>query len=193
MLIFFIILALLLFVMILLFFGVRVGKQGIYFWKKSPNFGRPIRYIIIHGTGLTSDKEALSYLRDKSKEVSCHYFIDSKGTLFQLVRDSDIAWHAGESFWGNDKSLNFTSLGIELFNPSAGNGKAYTAQQYRTLIKLLNLLINKYDIPVSNVLGHCDIAPDRKTDPGYLFDWDRLYYANVCDLSRVQKRGRCER
>lgn len=148
-------------------------------WKPSASFGRPIRYIILHGTGMVSEQAALERLCSVAHPVSCHYFIGADGNLYQLVEDKEIAWHAGVSQWGKDKSLNFTSLGIELFNPSAGNQVPYTEAQYQRLIELLEYLLPKYQIPKENVLGHSDIAPGRKTDPGYLFDWKRLYIEGV--------------
>jgi N-acetylmuramoyl-L-alanine amidase len=148
-------------------------------WKPSASFGRPIRYIILHGTGMASEQAALERLCSIDHPVSSHYFIGANGNLYQLVEDKEIAWHAGISEWGKDKSLNFTSLGVELFNPSAGNKSPYTEAQYQALIKLLENLLQQYQIPEENVLGHSDIAPGRKTDPGYLFDWQRLYRAGV--------------
>lgn len=148
-------------------------------WMPSPNFGRPIRYIIIHGTGMKSNEDALNRLRDPLFQVSSHYFIDSRGNNYQLVKESEIAWHAGESCWGKDRSINFTSIGIELFNPTAGKATPYNDEQYITLISLLKYLLEKYNIQLENVLGHSDIAPDRKTDPGEYFDWERLNKSNT--------------
>lgn len=150
-----------------------------YVWKPSPSFGRPIRYVILHGTGMQSEEAALERLCSPEHPISCHYFIGERGCLYQLIDDKEIAWHAGESWWGKDKSLNFTSIGIELYNPTAGNGINYTEAQYQTLIQLLQLLLSKYNISKENVLGHSDIAHGRKTDPGWLFDWDRLYRSGV--------------
>lgn len=141
---------------------------------KSPNFGRDIRYIIIHGTGMKSADMALSWLCNPESKVSCHYFIDDKGNVTQLVEDSDVAWHAGVSQWKDDRSLNYTSIGIELFNPSAGNRYPYSEAQYKSLLYLLKLLMEKYSIPKRNILGHSDIAPMRKNDPGVYFNWDLI-------------------
>ncbi len=152
---------------------VSYQKPKIIF-SYSPNFGRPIRYIIIHGSGMNSDKEVLERLCSPDSKVSCHYMICQDGTIHQLVDDREIAWHAGVSKWKKDKSLNFTSLGIELFNSSAGNRSPYKKEQYCALLELLKYLISTYSIPLDNILGHSDIAPDRKSDPGVYFDWYRV-------------------
>ncbi len=144
------------------------------------NKGRPIRYIIIHGTGMKSEEQVINHFRDKDAEVSSHYLIGEDGKIVQFVRDSEIAWHAGKSKWKNERSLNFSSIGIELFNKSAGKCDAYTDRQYVVLISLLTHLVNKYKILPKNILGHSDVAPNRKTDPGECFDWDRLFRKNLC-------------
>ncbi len=151
-------------------------------WRPSPNFSArtgKIEYIVLHGTGKKNDKEALSHLCNPKTEVSCHYYITEKGKLYQLVGDADVAWHAGVSAWGAAKSLNFNSIGIELFNSTAGNGKGYNLTQMKTLVELLSYLIEQYGIPLENVLGHSDIAPARKTDPGRFFNWFYLYWSGV--------------
>jgi N-acetyl-anhydromuramyl-L-alanine amidase AmpD len=114
-------------------------------------------------------------LCSKEHEVSAHYFISSYGVIYQLVKDEDVAWHAGVSAWGDMKSLNFNSIGIEIFNSTAGNSLPYKGLQYKALYRLMAFLLYVYKIPIKNVLGHSDIAPDRKTDPGYLFHWQGLY------------------
>jgi N-acetylmuramoyl-L-alanine amidase len=159
-------------------------------WTPSPNFGRDIRYIIIHGTGLIDDESALSRLRDPSFKVSSHYFISSLGVIHQLVKDEDVAWHAGESQWKSDKSLNYVSLGIELFNSTAGMKTPYTEEQYLSLISILSYLIDKYSIPLENILGHSEIAPMRKSDPGVFFEWSRLYNGGVAKETETLKKIR---
>lgn len=152
-------------------------------WMPSPNFSKrekEIKYIILHGTWMESTKEALDRLCDASAEVSCHYLIDEEGKLFQLVKDSEVAWHAGLSAWGEDVSLNQYSLGIELSH-SGDFEKPYTKKQYDSLVELLKILNAIHRISPSKVLAHSDIAPDRKNDPGPMFEWQRLYEAGVAE------------
>lgn len=147
-------------------------------WRYSPNFSSrnvPIDSIILHGTGKRSDAEVVQCFCDSENQLSAHYFIASTGVIYQFVQDQNVAWHAGISAWKDMTSLNFNSIGIELFNPTAGNGKPYVKPQYEALYKLMSYLINTYNIPLKNVLGHSDVAPDRKTDPGCFFEWNGLY------------------
>lgn len=149
-------------------------------WTPSPNFSKreqKIKYIVLHGTWMQSTQDALDRLCDKEAGVSCHYLIDEKGKLFQLVKDSCVAWHAGISAWKDDVSLNQYSLGIELSNP--GDGSPYTEAQYKSLTILLKVLLSIHKLEGNAVLAHSDIAPDRKNDPGAAFDWQRLYAADA--------------
>ncbi|MFT7144875.1 MAG: N-acetylmuramoyl-L-alanine amidase [Alphaproteobacteria bacterium] len=162
-------------------------KKPSVIWRPSPNFGErsyegfpvPINAIVIHGTGMKTHHDVLRRLRDPYFEVSAHYYISSTGKLYQLVKDEYKAWHAGVSAWGNMHHLNCNSIGIELFNTTAGNKKPYTKAQYETLAQLLHYLIETYKIPLEHVLGHSDIASIRetnhRTDPGMFFDWQFLY------------------
>jgi len=144
----------------------------------SPNFNlrkrsiKVIKYIIFHYTGMKSDRSAISKLTDFNSKVSCHYYIGKNGNLIQMVPDLYIAWHAGISKWKNDKLLNKTSIGIEISNPGHDNGyEAFKKKQLKCLIKITKLLIKKYTIKKQNILGHSDIAPLRKKDPGEKFPW----------------------
>jgi N-acetylmuramoyl-L-alanine amidase len=152
-------------------------------WQPSPNFSnreQDIKYIILHGTWMQSTQEALDRLCDEASEVSCHYLIDEDGTLYQLVKDSQVAWHAGLSAWGEDISLNQYSIGVELSH-SGDLSKPYTDKQYETLVHLLGILVEVHDIAPSRILGHSDIAPDRKNDPGPQFNWQYLYDKGVAE------------
>lgn len=143
----------------------------------SPNYENrinPIEYIIIHSTQMSSDKEALERLCCPEAKVSCHYFINQQGLLYRLVEDDKVAWHAGISSWENKVSLNHYSLGIEISNPDAEGSVPYHECQYIALEKLLENLMQTYNIPAQNILGHCHIAPERKTDPNPHFNWQRL-------------------
>tara|TARA_Y100001970_G_scaffold287791_1_gene413317 strand:+ start:713 stop:1447 length:735 start_codon:yes stop_codon:yes gene_type:complete len=144
----------------------------------SPNFDsvkrskKNIKYIIFHYTGMKSDKLAISKLTSFNSKVSCHYYIDKNGNLIQLVPDLYIAWHAGKSYWKNDKLLNSHSIGIEISNPGHEHGyKAFKKRQIKSLINITKYLMKKYKIKGKNILGHSDIAPLRKKDPGEKFPW----------------------
>ena len=147
----------------------------------SPNFNldkrgkKNIKYLIYHYTGMKNDKLAIRKLTNFNSKVSCHYYINQKGNLIQLVPDLYIAWHAGQSCWKNSKFLNKSSIGIEISNPGHEHGyKAFKTKQIKCLIKISNLLIKKYRIKRQNILGHSDIAPLRKKDPGEKFPWKLL-------------------
>ena len=147
---------------------------------KSPNFNKRrdmdlLDAIIIHYTGMQNSESALNYLCNKKSKVSSHYFINEEGQIFQLVDDFNIAWHAGVSKWLKRKNLNDTSIGIELVNPGHEHGyEVFSEKQYESLEQLIKLLFSKYNIKKDWVLGHSDIAPSRKLDPGENFDWYRL-------------------
>ena len=147
----------------------------------SPNYSKVIRksdeikYIIIHYTGMQSKRASINRLKNSKYKVSCHYLIDRNGTLIQMVNDNKIAWHAGKSKWKNIINLNKASLGIELVNRGHKLGyEKYTIKQINKLIKLCVLLKKKYKIKFSSILGHSDIAPLRKIDPGEKFPWNIL-------------------
>ena len=148
-------------------------------YLKSPNFEqvkrRNIKYIIIHYTGMKTAQESIKRLRSKKHKVSSHYFINERGKITQLVNDKDIAWHAGISNWKKDRNLNSKSIGIELQNKGKEFGyHKFKLSQIKSLISLIESLQTKYKIKKSNILGHSDIAPLRKIDPGYLFPWHKL-------------------
>ncbi len=152
----------------------------------SPNFHSrkrtksEIKYLIFHYTGMRSDKSAIKKLTDVNSMVSCHYYINKKGHIIQMVPDLYVAWHAGKSFWKNDKNLNKNSIGIEISNPGHDHGyKKFTVKQIETLINLSKKLIKNYSIKRKNILGHSDIAPLRKKDPGENFPWYFLYKKKI--------------
>ena len=147
----------------------------------SPNFNpkkrtsKQIKFIIFHYTGMKSESDALKRLTDIQSEVSCHYLIKNNGEIVKIVPDLYIAWHAGKSSWKNYKSLNQNSIGIEITNPGHEYGyKNFTQKQITALLKLSKFLIKKYKINPKNILGHSDIAVQRKKDPGEKFPWKYL-------------------
>jgi N-acetylmuramoyl-L-alanine amidase len=147
----------------------------------SPNFSIPkrknkmIKFIVIHYTGMKNENAAIERLCDESKNVSAHYFIKKNGEMINLIPDLYVAWHAGKSKWLNYNSLNKSSIGIEIQNPGHENKyKNFSTKQLSSLKILLRNLIKKYKIDLKNILGHSDIAPERKKDPGEKFPWKNL-------------------
>ena len=139
-----------------------------------------IKFVIIHYTGMQSEIESIRRLKSPSHKVSCHYLINRKGEIIQMVRDYYVAWHAGKSRWKKYVNLNNNSIGIELVNKGHKYGyQNFTYKQINSLIKLCNKLKKKYLIKKENFLGHSDIAPLRKNDPGEKFPWKKLSVHNI--------------
>ncbi|MXP25763.1 N-acetylmuramoyl-L-alanine amidase [Altererythrobacter indicus] len=153
-------------------------QELIHHERPSPNFNerkRPISMVVLHYTGMRSAEEALERMCDPAAEVSAHYMIDEEGIVTRLVAEDKRAWHAGRSYWRGETDVNSASIGIELVNPGHEWGyRPFPAAQMDALIPLLAAIVRKYDIPRANVVGHSDIAPARKDDPGELFDWERI-------------------
>ena len=151
----------------------------------SPNFGaRPdgivIDMLVIHYTGMRTGATALKWLCDPAAEVSAHYLIEEDGRLFRLVDEAERAWHAGAGLWRGDSNINDRSIGIELVNPGHEYGyRPFPAAQMAALIGLARDILARHPIPAQNVVGHSDVAPMRKQDPGELFDWRALAAAGV--------------
>ena len=163
--------------------------------KYSPNFNsnkrspKQIKFIIFHYTGMKSESAAINKLTDIKSEVSSHYLIKNNGEIVKMVPDLYIAWHAGESSWKNYKSLNQNSIGIEITNPGHEFGyKKFSKKQISSLLKLSKLLMKKYKISSRNILGHSDVAPDRKKDPGEKFPWKYLSRNNIGLWHTLKKR-----
>jgi len=152
----------------------------------SSNFSRKsrkskdIKFIIIHYTGMQSKIVSIKRLLDPRHKVSCHYLIDRKGEVLKMVDENKIAWHAGKSKWKNFNNLNKNSIGIELVNKGHEFGyERFTNSQINKLIKLCLHLKKKFKIKNSNILGHSDIAPMRKKDPGEKFPWKKLHKSKL--------------
>ena len=152
----------------------------------SPNYNRKkrplnsIKFIDIHYTGMQSERESIIRLCNPKYKVSSHFLINQNGKVFRLVKDNRIAWHAGKSCWGKYKNLNKNSIGIELVNK--GHRFGYTnfkKRQLSSLTKVCNGLIKKYKIKNKNIVGHSDISPLRKIDPGEKFPWEKLAKKNI--------------
>ena len=144
--------------------------------RPSPNHGPrqvgPVDILLLHYTGMQSAEAALARLTDPAAEVSCHWLIDEDGTLYRLVDETRRAWHAGTSFWAGERDINSRSIGIELVNPGHEFGyRPFPAAQMAALATLAEGILARHPIPAHRVLGHADVTPARKQDPGEKFDW----------------------
>ena len=172
-------------------------------WRLSPNRrarleGEVVRFVVLHGTWMVSDADALARLTDPEAQVSCHYYVSRDGNVAQLVPEADVAWHAGKSFWDGVDGLNPWSLGVEIGNagPFAGGvpttaqeavisdaqwaaAEPYTDAEYAAVIGLLKDVLARHGLGPEAVLGHDEVSPGRKSDPGCHFDWARLAAAGV--------------
>jgi N-acetylmuramoyl-L-alanine amidase len=143
----------------------------------SPNHdARPataaIDMLVLHYTGMKTAEAALARLCDPAAKVSAHYTIDRDGCVYSHVPEDRRAWHAGVSFWAGERNVNGRSIGIELVNPGHEFGyEAFPDEQIEALIELSKDILSRHPIPPHRVLGHSDIAPMRKIDPGELFPW----------------------
>lgn len=153
--------------------------------RPSPSFdARPadaeIEILVIHYTGMPSAEAALERLCDPAAEVSAHYLVDEKGRIVRLVDERHRAWHAGVARWRGANDINARSIGIELVNPGHEFGyRPFRPSQTSALIELASDIVARHAIPARNVVGHSDVAPCRKMDPGELFDWPALAAAGI--------------
>lgn len=148
--------------------------------RPSPNCdprppGVPVDMVVLHYTGMQSAAAALDRLCDPAAKVSTHWLIDEDGTTFALVPEVNRAWHAGVAMWRRSSDINARSVGVELVNPGHEWGyRPFPEAQMAALERLLGGIVSRHPIPRERILGHSDVAPLRKTDPGELFDWARL-------------------
>lgn len=153
--------------------------------KPSPNFGErkgdaPVDTLVLHYTDTQSAVDAVDILTDPEKQVSAHYLLDEDGTVYRLVAEEKRAWHAGLSYWRGDRDVNSRSIGIEIQNPGERFGyRAFPEVQMSALITLVQGILGRWPIVPRNVIGHSDVACDRKRDPGHLFDWQGLAAAGI--------------
>ena len=150
-------------------------------YNYSPNFStrkrnpKNIKFVVIHYTGMKSEIEAIKRLSDVNSKVSCHYFVKKSGDLILMVPENYIAWHAGESSYKGVNNCNDYSIGIEL---EGSDDDIYSDLQYEMLIKITNEIINEYPLlDKKSIIGHSDVSPGRKVDPGSKFDWNRFLEA----------------
>lgn len=144
----------------------------------SPNFddrSLPITMIVLHYTGMQTGEAAIARLRDPAAKVSSHYVVAEDGTLLRLVDEEKRAWHAGRSHWRGVKDINSASVGIEIVNPGHEWGyRPFPDEQMAAVVRLVHEIKDRYEITRGNIVGHSDIAPARKQDPGELFPWGKL-------------------
>ena len=156
----------------------------------SPNWDErklPISMVVLHYTEMASADDALARLTDPEAKVSAHYLISEAGEVIRLVDEDKRAWHAGLSYWRGHPDVNSASIGIELDHPGHALGyREFSEAQFAALVPLLARIVHVYDVPRANVVGHSDVAPARKIDPGELFPWDRLAGYKLC-LERPTK------
>ena len=150
----------------------------------SPNHdsreGQAVDILLLHCTGMPNGEMALSRLRDPAAKVSAHYVVEEDGRVFHLVPEDRRAWHAGVSSWLGASNINQRSIGIEIVNPGHEFGyRAFPAAQMQAVLELSLGIIARHRIPAARVIGHSDVAPLRKEDPGELFDWQGLAAAGV--------------
>ncbi len=144
----------------------------------SPNFDErmaPISMLVLHYTGMQDAPSAIDWLANPASKVSAHYVVTEDGQVIRMVDEANRAWHAGRAHWRGIKDVNSASIGIEIVNPGHEFGyRPFPEEQMSALIPLVAEIVDRHGIPRANVVGHSDVAPARKQDPGELFDWQRL-------------------
>lgn len=151
----------------------------------SPNHGprvdgRPPDMIVLHYTGMPDDDQAHSWLCNPDSQVSSHYFVHQDGRVLQLVPESARAWHSGKSCWSGEHDINSASIGIEIANPGHPGGLPFfPAVQIQAVVELCRDCGQRWQIAPERVLGHSDVAPIRKVDPGENFPWAELHAAGI--------------
>ena len=161
---------------------------------KSPNFNerkakQQLSYLVLHYTAIVSCQEALEYMCKRKNKVSAHFLVSKKGEVFYLVDLNKEAWHAGQSYWKGLINLNSSSIGIEIEN--SGHhiyNEDYNHLQIQSLCDLIKKLSKEYKIKQQDILGHSDIAPFRKIDPGEKFPWNQLNKKKLCYLPSIDRK-----
>lgn len=154
-------------------------------WRPSPNYqprrdGREPDILLLHYTAMDNAEWAVDRLCDEETGVSCHYLIAENGRITQMVSEGKRAWHAGHSFWAGETDINSSSIGIEIANKGHDMGYPdFPDVQMKAVIDLCKDILSRHDIAPRNVLGHSDVAPRRKKDPGEKFDWEQLHKAGI--------------
>ena len=156
----------------------------VHRYEPSPNWDEralPVTMVVLHYTEMQGAEQALAKMTDPNSKVSAHYLISEAGEVIRMVDEDKRAWHAGASYWRGHKDVNSASIGIELDHPGHALGyREFSDAQFEALVPLLHRIMKTHDIPRANVLGHSDVAPLRKVDPGELFPWERLAEYRLC-------------
>ena len=160
----------------------------------SPNFDArpkdaPIDILLLHYTGMETGAAAVARLCDPQAKVSAHYTVDEDGTVYAHVPENRRAWHAGVSYWAGARDINARSIGIEIVNPGHEFGyRSFPERQVGAVIHLCKEILARHPIPAARVLGHSDVAPARKLDPGELFPWGTLSLSGVGLWPQTRKK-----
>ena len=164
--------------------GASEPDELVHAHRPSPNWNErqlPITMVVLHYTEMLGAGAAAERLCDPNAAVSAHYLISEAGEVTQLVPEDKRAWHAGAAFWRGLRDVNSASIGIELDHPGHLHGyRPFADAQFEALVPLLARIVRTHDIPRANVVGHSDVAPARKIDPGELFPWGRLAEYGLC-------------
>jgi len=159
-------------------------RELVHRERFSPNYDErnaAISMVVIHYTEMEGPDAAIERMTDPEAKVSAHYLISEAGEVTRLVPEEKRAWHAGVSYWRGESDVNSVSIGIELDHPGHAHGyRAFADPQIAALVPLLNAFVKRHDVPRANVVGHSDVAPQRKIDPGELFPWARLADLGLC-------------
>ena len=162
----------------------RGMNELVHHERLSPNYDERhagVSMVVIHYTEMESAAAAIDRLTDPEAKVSAHYLISEAGEVTRLVPEEKRAWHAGVSYWRGESDVNGISVGIELDHPGHALGyREFSEAQIGALLPLLHAIVKRYDVPRANVVGHSDVAPHRKIDPGELFPWARLAEHGLC-------------
>ncbi len=170
-------------------FGLKLTENYSINFSLPKRSKSKIKFIIIHYTGMKKESEAIQRLCDHTSKVSSHYYIKNSGEILNLVPDLYQAWHAGKSSWKNFKFLNNFSIGIEISNPGHQHGyRNFSLKQINSVKGLLKHLMKKYKINKKYILGHSDISPDRKKDPGEKFPWQELSKNKLCLWHKLNQK-----
>ncbi len=173
--------------------GLNLTRMYSYNFSLPKRSKKNVRFIILHYTGMKKESDAIKRLCDPKSKVSSHYYIKENGNILNLVPDLYEAWHAGKSQWKTYRSLNRYSIGVELTNPGHQHGyKKFSNKQIMSLKKLLKYLMQKYTLGGKSVLGHSDISPNRKKDPGEKFPWhilarSKLSFWHKLNIKKIKK------
>lgn len=153
--------------------------------------GAAIDLVILHYTGMEDGPSAIKRLRDPEARVSCHYVVEEDGRVFRLAEERMRAWHAGVSFWAGITDVNSRSIGIEIVNGGHDFGLPdYPPAQIAALIDLLSDILDRRKLHPVRVIGHSDVAPARKDDPGEKFPWTQLHAAGVAIAPKIEEQSR---